>query len=194
MTNGAGESSQHHDFTTRNMVLEESGIEISQYPPVSSYSNQVVMALDRELKVWQARAAVLERQLELVRQENFSLYCQLKEQKNLTASTPPLRVEKKEVSRKRPNEQNQDMVTEKKARKCRHCGKANHTEKVCWKKTRKCLICGSSKHRIKTCPRFSQRQVQPVSSTPAQQENQKTARRIVENPEEDLNKFTEGQA
>nr|XP_027067210.1 uncharacterized protein LOC113692827 [Coffea arabica] len=35
---------------------------------------------------------------------------------------------------------------------CGYCGKANHTEDVCWKKARKCLHCGSADHQIANFP------------------------------------------
>ena len=48
------------------------------------------MALDQEVRKWQAHAAHLERQLEIVRQENLNLRCQLKQEQEVTNNTRPL--------------------------------------------------------------------------------------------------------
>ena len=72
----------------------------NQYPYAYSYSNRVVMALDQELKEWQTRAALLEQQLEIAHQKNFSLYCQLKKRNGATENTLSLQIEEKEPLRK----------------------------------------------------------------------------------------------
>ena len=165
-----------------------------QYPYAYSYSNRVVMTLDQELKEWQARAALLEQQLEIARQENFSLHCQLKEQRGLTEKTLPLPIEKKKTLRKLLNESSENVTITKKAMKCHHCGKANRKKKDCWRKTGKCLKCGSSEHRIKDCPRLLQEPTKLVSNTPTQQENQGMTKKAVENLEGDRNEPTARQA
>ena len=90
MSNRAGESFQPRSLTSGDMVPDGSGTKESQSQPAYTYSNQVVMVLDQELKEWQTRDALLERQLKMVRHENFSLYCQLKEQKGMTENALPL--------------------------------------------------------------------------------------------------------
>ena len=74
------------------------------------------------------------------------------------------------------------MNTEKKAGKCRHCGKSNHKKKDCWKKVGKCLRCGSSKHRIKDCPMFPQRPTRLEPKAFVQQEESGIARRAGKEP------------
>ena len=155
MTNGAGEISQNHDLTSKDVVPERPGMEEGHYQTTYSYSSRVVMALDQELKEWQVRVAFLERQLEIAHQENASLHRQLKEQKNVTQSTLPIQDEENKRSRKRLRGQGQNMNTEKKVENCRYCGKAKHKKKDCWKRTGKCFRCGSSEHKSKDCPKLS---------------------------------------
>ena len=155
MTNGAGEISQNHDLTSKDVVPERPGMEEGHYQTTNSYSSRVVMALDQELKEWQVRVAFLERQLEIAHQENASLHRQLKEQKNVTQSTLPIQDEENKRSRKRLRGQGQNMNTEKKVENCRYCGKAKHKKKDCWKRTGKCFRCGSSEHKSKDCPKLS---------------------------------------
>ena len=59
MVNGVGESSQSYDFTSKNMVHEGYGTGMSLYQPADTYSSQVVMALDQEVRRWQVHAAHL---------------------------------------------------------------------------------------------------------------------------------------
>ena len=126
MVNGVGESSQSYDFTSKNMVHKGCGTGMSQYQPTYTYSSQVVMALDQEVRRWQAHAAHLERQLEIVRQENLKLRCQLKQEQEVTNNTRPLQVEVRKTLRKQTNGQSLGVTIDKRIRKCRHCGKANH--------------------------------------------------------------------
>ena len=93
MTNGTGEIPQIYDLTSKNAVPERPGMEEGHYQTTYSYSSRVVMALDQELKEWQVRVTFLERQLEIAHQENASLHCQLKEQKDVIQNTLPLQDE-----------------------------------------------------------------------------------------------------
>ena len=154
MSNRAKKSFQSRCLTSGDMVPERSGTKGSQSQSAYTYSNRVVMVLNQELKEWQTLAALLKRQLEMAHHENFNLYCQLKEQKGTTENALPLKVKKKEVLRKWPNESSEDVTTTKKAKKCHYCGRANHKKNDCWKKAGKCFKCGSSEHKIKDCPRF----------------------------------------
>ena len=114
MVNGAGESSQPYDFTSKNIVHEGYGTGMSQYQPTYTYSSQVVMALDQEVRRWQAHAAPLERQLEVVRQENLNLRCQLKQEQEVTNNTRPLQVEVRKILWKQTNGQGLGVTIDKK--------------------------------------------------------------------------------
>ena len=56
-----------------NIVTEEIEMGVNQGRLIYSYSNRVVTALDQELREWPARSVHLERQLRIVRQDNFNL-------------------------------------------------------------------------------------------------------------------------
>ena len=130
MINESGESSQPYDFTSKNMVHEGYEIGMSPYQPTYTYSSKLVMALDQEVRRWKAHAAPLERQLEVVRQENLNLRCQLKQEQEVTYNTRPLQVEVRKILRKQNNGQGLGVIIDKRIRKCRHCGKANHKNKI----------------------------------------------------------------
>ena len=118
MINEAGESSQPYDFTSKNMVHE--GYEIGMIPYLSTYtySSQLVMALDQEVRRWQAHAAPLELQLEIVRQENLNLRCQLKQEQEVTNNTRSLQVKVMKILRKQTNGQGLGVTIDKRIRKC----------------------------------------------------------------------------
>ena len=133
MTNKTEERNPLQDHFD-NIVTEEIKMGVNQGRLTYSYSNRVVTALDQELREWQARSVHLERQLRIVRQDNFNLRCQLEEWNKGTINhctigkTPSPQVEKGESSRKQSNEQGQGGAATKKARiiRCCHCGKLNH--------------------------------------------------------------------
>ena len=113
MVNGVGESSQSYDFTSKNMVHKGCGTRMSQYQPTYTYSSQVVMALDQEVRRCQAYAAPLERQMEVVRQENLNLRCQLKQEQEVTNNTRSLQVEVRKILRKQTNSQGLGVTIDK---------------------------------------------------------------------------------
>ena len=139
-------------------IERESGVCRCRYN--NSYPNQVVTALELELKKWQAHSADVEAQLSLAHQVNYDLCQQLMEQNesNVTRSTrentPPPQIEVGESSSMSPNEQGQNINTEGKAKQkeCLYCRKANHEEKGCRKKAKKCFNCGSAEHQVRNCP------------------------------------------
>ena len=158
MPKEAGKKSQPHGHPRR--VPIERGREVCRCRYNYSYPNQVVTALEQELKKWQAHSADVEGQLSLAQQVNYDLCQQLMEQNesNVTRSTrentPPPQIEIGESSRMPPNEKGQNIHAEGKTKQieCLYCKKANHEENECWKKTGKCFRCGSSKHKIRQCP------------------------------------------
>ena len=157
MPKEAGKKSQPYGHPRR--VPIERGREVCRCRYNYSYPNQVVTALEQELKKWQAHSADVEAQLSLAHQVNYDLRQQLMEQnesnvtRNTRENTPHPQIEVGESSCMSPNEQGQNINAEGKAKQkeCRYCRKANHEEKDCWKKARKCLKCGSTKHQIRDC-------------------------------------------